>query len=358
MLGMTAEKVILVMSNENKPVTIKEVAKWANVSIATVSRVINNRGHYSEATRARVQSVINKSGYAANNSAKSLRMSKSQTVGIIVPDISNDWFSKIVFELERIFFENQYSVFICNTSESEDKEETYFRSLESKLVDGIICISGREVLPTNTTNRPIPIICIDRQPKNFRDVCCIESDHFRGGYLATKELIDEGCTRIAIIIRHESISTTALRYKGYLQALEDGGIPHDSDLDLTIDADSTNNEGAQRVIDELISKGIPFDGIFGTNDWRAYGAMTSLMAHGIRVPEDVRIIGFDDSPIAVACRPSLSTIRQDVACIAHEASRILLHLMSGGCLEESDRQIMVPVSLIRRGTTCSHKLRA
>ena len=164
---MTAEEVIRAMSEEKKPVTIKEVAKWANVSIATVSRVINKRGHYSEATRKRVQDVIDKSGYAANNSAKSLRMSKSRTVGIIVPDISNDWFSNIVFELERIFFENQYSVFICNTSESEDKEEAYFRSLESKLIDGIICISGREVLPANVTSRPIPIICIDRQPKNF-----------------------------------------------------------------------------------------------------------------------------------------------------------------------------------------------
>lgn len=149
-----------------KNISIKEIAKLANVSVATVSRVINNNGRFSEATKERVEKIIKEYGYTTNIAAKSLRTSKSKTIGLIVPHINNEWFSQLALEIENYFFDKNYSVFICNTSQDENKEIAYFKSLDSKLVDGIICISGIEQIPTSSLSRSIPIVCIDRKPKD------------------------------------------------------------------------------------------------------------------------------------------------------------------------------------------------
>ena len=156
--------------DKKRSISIKEIAKLANVSVATVSRVINNNGRFSEETRKKVQDIIDKYGYTTNMAAKSLRMSKSKTVGLIVPNIDNEWFSHLVLEIEKYFFEKNYSVFICNTSQDEQKEIAYFKSLDSKLVDGIMCISGIEEIPTDVITRNIPIVCIDRKPKDHNNV--------------------------------------------------------------------------------------------------------------------------------------------------------------------------------------------
>ena len=121
-----------------KSISIKEIAKMANVSVATVSRVINNNGRFSKETKEKVEALIKEYGYTTNIAAKSLRTSKSKTIGLIVPNIDNAWFSQLALAIEKQFFDNNYSVFICNTSQDEKKEVAYFKSLDSKMVDGII----------------------------------------------------------------------------------------------------------------------------------------------------------------------------------------------------------------------------
>jgi len=131
-----------------KSISIKEIAKMANVSVATVSRVINNN-RFSKETKEKVEALIKEHGYTTNIAAKSLRTSKSKTIGLIVPNIDNAWFSQLALAIEKQFFDNNYSVFICNTSQDEKKEVAYFKSLDSKMVDGIICISGIEEIPSH-----------------------------------------------------------------------------------------------------------------------------------------------------------------------------------------------------------------
>lgn len=341
--------------DKKKNISIKEIAKLANVSVATVSRVINNNGRFSEETRERVQSIIKEYGYTTNMAAKSLRMSKSKTIGLIVPNINNEWFSNLVLEIEKYFFEKNYSVFICNTSQDEEKEIAYFKSLDSKLVDGIICISGIEEIPMHTINRDIPIVCIDRKPKNHSQAYYVESNHYSGGYLATEELIKQGCKRIVIVSRNKTLSVNKQRLEGYRQALKDYGLQECPELELLLDPSFANYEGSKKAMNELIQKKIPFDGVFGTNDWRAYGSMVALLENHIRVPEDVKIIGFDDVFISSICHPSLSTIHQDILALSQTAASLLLDLMDNKDIKDDQRHYILPVSVVRRDSTQNKK---
>lgn len=337
--------------HKNKNISIKQIAEMANVSVATVSRVINNNGRFSEETRRRVQNIIDEYGYVTNMAAKSLRMSKSKTIGLIVPNIDNEWFSQLALEIENFFFDKNYSVFICNTSQDEQKEIAYFKSLDAKLVDGIMCISGIEEIPTNAITRDIPIVCIDRKPKDHSHAFYVESNHYSGGYLATEELIKQGCKRIAIVSRNKTLSVNKQRFEGYLQALKDYGLQQHQELQLLLDYRQANYDGAKIAINQLIKNGIPFDGVFATNDWRAYGVMIGLIENHIRVPEDVKVIGFDDVFISQSSHPSISTIKQDIPGLAKKACNLLYDLMNNREIDENQKKYILPVEVIKRDST-------
>ena len=335
-----------------KNISIRDIAQQAGVSIATVSRVINNNGRFSEETRQRVQRFIDESGYVTNMAARSLRSSRSRTIGVIVPDISNEWFSRMELELEGSFFEKGYSVFICNTSQDEAREDEYFRLLDAKLVDGIICISGRPEIPTDAISRAIPIVCIDRHPETDAPIYFVESDHRQGGYLATSALIERGCSHIALVSRHRELSPTQSRFKGYRQALADHGLPYDERLRIVVGGDPARDGMRTReAVDALIESGIPLDGIFATNDRRAFQAVSSLQAHGLRVPEDVKVIGFDDTSIASACKPTISTMRQDASALARAARNLFLRASTGESIPGDERHVVLPVLFVEREST-------
>ncbi len=149
-----------------KQLSMKEIAQLAGVSVATVSHVVNNVGRFSEDTRKRVQDVIDQYGYVTNQSAKTLRQAQSRSIGMIVPDISNDFFSKIAYHVERTLAAQGYSVFVCNSGNDPQRERDYFHSLASKQADGIICISGLRELTNDIVTRGIPVVCIDRMPQS------------------------------------------------------------------------------------------------------------------------------------------------------------------------------------------------
>lgn len=336
---------------KKKNISIKEISKLADVSVATVSRVINNNGRFSEETRQRVEQIIKDYGYTTNMAAKSLRMAKSKSVGLIIPNIDNEWFSQLTLEIEKHFFENNYSVFICNTSQDEAKEVAYFKSLDSKMVDGIICISGIEEIPTNILTRDIPIVCIDRKPKDHSNAYYVESNHYSGGYLATEELIKQGCQKIAIVSRNKTLSVNKQRLEGYRQALKDYGLEEIKDLQILLDVNQANYEGSRVAINQLIKNKVKFDGIFATNDWRAYGSLIALLENNIEVPKQVKVIGFDDIFISQSSHPSISTIKQDIPTLAKTASQLLFDLMNDVAINDEQKRYIIPVEVIRRDST-------
>ena len=189
----------------NKKISIKEIAELSGVSVATVSRVINNNGRFSEETRKKVLDIIEKYDYTTNMAAKSLRVSKSNTIGVIVPDINNLFFAELVLEIEKFFFKHGYSVFICNTGQNEVKEKEYFKSLDSKLVDGIICISSNFVNPSQILKRNIPVVYLNNT--DMKEYYCVECNHYDGGFRATEELIKKGCKRIVLLTNNKRASS-------------------------------------------------------------------------------------------------------------------------------------------------------
>lgn len=329
-----------------KKYSIKDIATLSGVSVATVSRVINNNGRFSKETRNKVLKVIEETGYQMNYSAKSLRMKKSFSIGILVPDISNYFFSDIVQKMEEILFEKGYSTIICNTARSNEKEIAYLRMLESKGVDGLIVISGADEFGFDYThaNKDIPYICIDREPKNKYNTIFISSNHYQGAFEATKQLIRSGC-RHPIIAMHKRTSSSAKeRFKGFTDALKKSNIPfsHKSNV-LTVDI---KNNSFHTDVNAMLSSHKHIDGIFALNDAIAMELLLSLKKMNISVPNDIKVIGFDDTPQDCYSSPTLSSVKQNTTKIASTAIDSLLRIISNP--DETGNSILIPVSLVVR----------
>lgn len=335
---------------KSNKISMKEIAQLSGVSIATVSRIINENGRYSDETRQRVMDIISKYQYETNSIAKSLRMNKSQTIGVLVPDINNEFFSVIVQEIERFFFDLGYSTIICNTAKSAEKEKEYLKILDSKMVDGLVCISGQEEVLTDVLKRKVPIVCIDRRPKIDSNVACIASDHYAGGFMATEKLIQKGCRRILVLTKQQNLSSVNERLNGFSDAMLKHNLMLGKEQYVAIHSDHNNLDAAKQKVQQLIENKMRFDGIFATNDWLGLGALLALQENGIQVPDEVKIVGFDNDTISKYCNPPLTTINQDKAALADKASGILLEMIEGKT-PNGEQQQLLPVSLVERQTT-------
>lgn len=328
-------------------ITIKEIAKITGVSSATVSRVLNDNGRFSEETRKKVLSAIEKFDYQPNITAKSLRTSKSKTIGVIVPDITNEFFASVVLAIENQCLPFGYSVFICNTNEDEERESTYIKDLKAKGVDGLIYLSGKMDVPNDLIKAGIPVVCIDRNPNN-ENVVFIESDNTGGGYKATEELLKKGCKRIVMLKDCRDVSPMINRFQGYRNALADYGIEFNPDLILNTRVEVSS---AQQAISELIRKGNPFDGIFAATDGLALGALLALTEHNVKVPDDVKLVGFDNISMSRYSSPPITTIHQNKEKLGTIAAENLLNLINKENHKNVQNNLVVPVELVIRKTT-------
>lgn len=332
-----------------KKTSIKDIAKLSGVSVATVSRVINDNGRFSEETRQKVLAVIKETNYQMNFSAKSLRMNKSFSVGILVPDISNYFFSSVVQQMEAILFEQGYSTIICNTGRNLDKELAYLNMLESKMVDGLIVISGADEFGFNYSNAEngIPYVCIDRQPKDKKDTIFISSNHYQGAFEATEALIHAGAKSPVIFMHSRQSSSAKERLKGFQDALKKNNIQMDPELSIfTMDLQKTDY---QKNIATFVQKAKKIDGIFAINDHIAIELLNFLPTIGKKIPDDIKLIGFDDTPQCNYTVPKLSSVKQNIPEIAQITVDNLISIIKN---PEQQKQIteIVPVELSLRGS--------
>lgn len=328
----------------NKKISIKEIAEICNVSVATISRVINHKGGYSKETKEKVLKLIAESEYRQNMNAKSLRTNKSQTIGIIVPDISNEFFAKIIQSVEKEALKYDYSVFVCNTDENIEIEKMQLNKLIGQFVDGIIYISGGLNLH-DYINVDIPMVFIDRYVEDSS--IFIESDNFNGGYMATKELIDSGCKKIIIMKSSKEISAYKSRYLGYLKALEDKNLNFSDELACNIDI--IDYKVAHDKILEVLDSGITFDGVFATNDAMAIGIVMALNERRIKIPEEVKIVGFDNISATEITSIPITTINQNKKKMGEIAVELLMDRILNRESVITNRKL--PVNLIRRKST-------
>ncbi|MBF2638443.1 LacI family DNA-binding transcriptional regulator [Listeria welshimeri] len=332
-----------------KKTSIKDIAKLSGVSVATVSRVINDNGRFSEETRQKVLAVIKETNYQMNFSAKSLRMNKSFSVGILVPDISNYFFSSVVQQMEAILFEQGYSTIICNTGRNLDKELAYLNMLESKMVDGLIVISGADEFGFNYSNAEngIPYVCIDRQPKDKKDTIFISSNHYQGAFEATEALIHAGAKSPVIFMHSRQSSSAKERLKGFQDALKKNNIQTDPELSIfTMDLQKSDY---QKNIATFVQKAKKIDGIFAINDHIAIELLNFLPTIGKKIPDDIKLIGFDDTPQCNYTLPKLSSVKQNIPEIAQITVDNLISIIKN---PEQQKQIteIVPVELSLRGS--------
>ena len=333
---------------DKKMLSIVDIAKLAGVSTATVSHVINKSGRFSKETEEKVRNVIEQYGYVSNNTARSLRSSASHTIGLILPNINNDFFSTIAVSIEQFFDYHDYALFICNTDNDPQKERRYFHRLDSMRVDGIIVISCQKMLENDIVSRNIPIVLLDRTPINNMDLPIVTSDVADGMYQATASLINKGCRNIVFVSSFLATYTSSNRRQGYIDAMNKYGLPVDPDKMIIQLPEGPSIVHTETMIYNYISEGNNVDGIICTSDNQAIGAMEGVRRHGLRVPEDVKVFGFDNQLQSRICTPTLSTIERSPSSLGKISSETLLNIIKN---KPFDKKTAINCSIVEREST-------
>lgn len=324
--------------------TIKDIAKLAGVSIATVSKVINGKDqNISEQTRHRVLDIVEKEGYVPNGIAKSLKIKKTKTIGLIMPDVTNLFFTNLARGAEDVAEEKGYSIILCNTDNKSKKEEKYLNVLKEKMVDGVIMTASENNLDYPIIESKLPMVLVDRDVHVERKIGKIMVDNERAAYDAVMFLIRQGCKHVGFISSRGINQSSADRLKGYKRALKENAIKIDNDK---IYLDSYSVESGSKGALKLIANG-QIDGICCGNDLIAIGAIKALREKKIHVPKDVKIIGFDDIYIAQYMNPPLTTIRQPIYQLGEEAAKMLISIIEK---KEVKLKKVLKHQLIKRGS--------
>ena len=308
-------------------VTIKDIAEQANVSTATVSKVLNkNDLSISKATRERVLKVVKRNNYIPNAMAKGLKSRRSNMIGFILPDITNPFFPELARGIEDKAKEYNFGVVFCNTDDDPDREGESFRCLGSQMIDGIIFASSQEESSyDNALLRSVPVVMVDRGVTIADgNVGKVSIDSRSASAAATQLLVGSGCRRVAYI--SAKCNTANQRYLGYLGALEKSGIKVDESLIYLGEYDvETGLRGTQWLLEQG-----SFDGIVCGNDLIAAGAMTVLGRNGLSVPGDVKVIGFDNIYLSQHLNHPLTTVEQPTYEIGRTAAEMLLENIVNG----------------------------
>ncbi len=340
--------------NPSSKVTIVEVARRGGVSLGTVSRVINNDVHVAPETRERVSKVMQEMGYVANRQARSLRGSKTNVIGVLVPDLGTGYIGEIMHGIDTELGVAQFDLMLFTTHRTAIKEANYVANMVRGMVDGLLLVLPRNPADyTGTlTHRKFPFVLIDHQGNS--DPCpAVGATNWQGAYNATDYLIKLGHTRIGFITGSMDLGAATDRLDGYKAALRVNHISEDPRL--VCEGTFFQPEGYSGAC-ALLDIDAPPTAIFASNDAMAMGAMDAVRARGLRIPEDISILGFDDVPQAALVRPALTTVRQPLEQMGRVATQMLLDLLHDPS-KHLDR-IELPTELIVRGSTSSPKDKA
>ncbi len=307
--------------------SISEVAKLAGVSVATVSRVLNNTKAVNPETRLRVEQAVAQLGYHINAAGRSLAKAQSFTLLVLVPDFSNPFYAQIVQGVESVTRKHGYRIMLSDTSDGVADVSSALASLYNRMVDGVISLEHLEdhgELITQVREMPW-ISCSEFMPGS--GVPYVSIDHGQAAVDAVQYLINKGHRRIALITADETYRWARLRREGYELALKRAGLPVDPALTRT--ATSTDYEAGSQAASGLLALYDPPSAVFAVSDTLAIGAIKALRRGGRRVPEDVAVVGFDDLPLSAVFEPALTTIAQPMRQLGAEAAEMLLQRLAG-----------------------------
>jgi LacI family transcriptional regulator len=325
--------------------TMKDVARLAGVSIATVSATVNGSAFVSAELRARVTEAIHQLGYAPDGVARSLKKGRTQLIGLIVADITNPFFTELVHVIEAAMQDAGYSVLLCDTDEDFEKEGHYLRILQTHRVDGVILAPtgiAEAYQSLKTLSERLPLVLVDRAlPDLGLDAATVDS--FAGAYEATSHLLDLGHRKVATVAGPNHLAPARDRLDGFRTALEERGVAVRADF---IRSGSFREEEAMGAALGLLSGKDPPSAIFVANNHMMIGVMRAITQLRLNCPRDVSVVGIDDFPWANAFTPRLTVVRQPVEQLGRAAVRLLLARMAGQAPEPT-QEVLRPALVIR-----------
>ena len=328
--------------------SIKDVAREAGVSIATVSRVLNDIDVVNEDTKKKVLDAIKKLGYRPNIVARSLKTQRTKTIGILVPDISSGFYPEIVRGAEDVANIYDYNVILCNSDFDYDKEKDYLRVLKEKMVDGVIYMSSSLEEETLDIINELDLKTVLAESKDREGrLPSVIIDNVKATYDVTKSLIDRGLKNIAFVgVNKGAINAWGDRHLGYEKALQENGLKSDEDLEFFKDL---KVKSGYKAVEKFLESGKKFDGVVCSSDEIAIGVINALREKGIRVPEDVSVIGFNDNAVSSYFYPKITTVRQPSYDMGSVAMRTLIKMLNNKPIEQD--QYVLDYKIINREST-------
>jgi LacI family transcriptional regulator len=325
--------------------TIEDVAKHAGVSIATVSRVLNKTAPVQEETALRVMSAVEALKYRPKAAARILARQKTDTIGLLLPVISGDFFAEMLQGIERGVVEGGYDLLIHSTFAGVKPNSVFKHVLGEHNTDGLIIFS--DSLDEEELHRfhdiDFPIVLLHRSSPPGLNIPCVTVENKNGARAIVKHLIEvHGRRRIVFLRGPYGHEDSAWRERGYRQALEHHAIPFDPDL---VEMGNFNSQDAQEAIQRLLDRGVSFDAVFAGDDDSASGALAALQSAGFRIPQDISLAGFDNSPLAEYLTPTLTTINAHIEQAGYAAAQQLIRLLQTG---QADPITLLPTELIIR----------
>jgi DNA-binding LacI/PurR family transcriptional regulator len=331
-------------------ITIKDIAKELGISPSTVSRALKNHPDIGIKTREAVHELAMKHHYKPNTVALSLRSSKTHTIGVVIPEVVHFFFSSVISGIEHAANEAGYNVMICQSDEDAEREVTSIKTLTSSRVDGIMASVAKtatnfshykELLDDN-----MPLVFFDRAIREIpADKVII--DDYKGAFEAVEHLISRGCKKIIHLSAPQNLIIGQRRREGYIDALKRYNLVPDESLMYKCDS----REQALEVMEDIIKSGMKFDGVFAVNDLTASGVLRVLKRNGLKVPDDIKVVGFSDGIVANVTDPMLTTVDQHGFEMGVEATRLLLGRIHGTIDNYSPVTKVIPTELVIREST-------
>lgn len=329
-------------------ITIADVAARAGVSKTTVSRVLNAKDDLDERTAARVRQVIEELGYVPSSGAVGLARGRTRVVGVLVPSLQWPWMGDVIQGAVDTIEASSYGMLLFTCTRGDESMRKFASQVSAKSFDGLVVIEPEGTLDYIASLHAggLPVVMIDdrvQQPQ-FPSVGTTNRD---GGRAAAEHLLVTGRRRPVVIQGHKWLNCTTERLEGFASAFDEAGVPVDPAL--VVDGEFTF-EGGRLGVEALLDAGHTFDAVFAHNDLSAGGAMRTLRSRGLRVPQDVAVVGFDDIEYATHTDPAMTTVRQPLYEMGSAASRMLLELIDGPSRSDDLREV-IPTSLIVRDST-------
>jgi LacI family transcriptional regulator len=338
---------------------ISEVAERAGVSAMTVSRVLNNSGYVRAATRQRVELAIAELGYVPNALARQLRSKRTKMLALVLSDISNPFFTTIARGVEDAASARGFAVMFCNTDESDEEESRYLRLLVERQVDGVLLVPAQNAAASLRLLRThsIPVVVLDRRAA--RRVDNVRCDSEEGAYALARHLIGLGHRRIAVLTGRRAISTSADRVAGVRRALAEAGIALDGSLVRYGGfnfGDKNVADGRLMAQEVLAATDDPPTAIFAANNFIAFGAVRALRDLGLKIPDDISVVAFDDLPVEWVDEPFLTVAAQPAYDIGRRAADLIIDRLEGE-RNASGESVVLPFEVIVRRSTAAPRVR-